>query len=97
MNSLTSLQTLLSALAGKHGNDAVAQDLALIGTALSVPGRTLVPHIAPYPNLVAIEAGLVKAFNGITDIVTAIESKLMAELNMDADPFSTQTELLANA
>ncbi|MBF0859800.1 hypothetical protein HKD24_11305 [Gluconobacter sp. LMG 31484] len=97
LNSLTSLQTLVTTLAGKHENAAVKQDLALVGTAVSLLAQTLVPRLDPSLNLAGIDAGLAKAFDGITDTVTAIEAKVTTEAGTNADPSTTQTEVSANA
>ncbi|WP_215747011.1 hypothetical protein [Gluconobacter sp. P1C6_b] len=97
LNSLTSLQTLVSTLAGRHESDAVKQDLTLVGTAVSLLAQTLVPRLDPSLNLSGIDAGLAKAFDGITDTVTAIETKLTADTSTDTNSSTIQTETTTNA
>ncbi|GBR15649.1 hypothetical protein [Gluconobacter frateurii] len=92
LNSLTALNTLVSTIAGKHESDAVKADLAIAGTAMSLLVQTLVPRLDPSLNLTAIDAGLAKAFAGITDTVTAIETPVVASNDSSATP-----EVSANA
>ncbi|EHH68358.1 hypothetical protein [Gluconobacter morbifer] len=95
LNSLTSLQTLVSTVAGRHESDAVKADLALVGTAVSLLAQTLVPRLDPSLNLSGIDAGLARAFDGITDTVTAAETKVSTET--EASGASTAQEIPAHA
>ncbi|UMM08400.1 hypothetical protein MKW11_14625 [Gluconobacter frateurii] len=92
LNSLIALNSLISTIAGKHESDAVKADLAVASTAVSLLVQTLVPHLDPSLNLSAIDAGLAKAFEGITDTVTAVETPVVAPDDSSATP-----EVAANA
>lgn len=87
LNSLTSLNTLISTIARKHESEAVRADLALACTAVSLLAQTLLPRVDPSLNLAGIDAGLTKAFDGITDTVIAAETPVAA----------TSTEASVNA
>ncbi|OUJ16476.1 hypothetical protein [Acetobacter sp. DsW_063] len=83
--SITSLETLISTVAGKHESAAVKADIALAGNALSLLVNALVPNLAPGVDLSGIDAGLSKAFDGITAVISAAEGSI------------TNTETAANA
>ncbi|GBQ69575.1 hypothetical protein AA103196_2251 [Ameyamaea chiangmaiensis NBRC 103196] len=87
LTSITALNTLISTIAGKHESDAVKADLALAGTAVSLLVQTLAPRLDPTLDLTAVDAGLAKAFSGITDTITAIETPVA----------TTSTETTTNA
>lgn len=82
--SITSLENLISTVAGKHESSAVKADIALAGNALSLLVNALVPNLAPGVDLSGIDAGLSKAFDGITAVISAVEGV-------------TSTETVANA
>lgn len=82
--SITSLENLISTVAGKHESAAVKADISLAGNALSLLVNALVPNIAPGVDLSGIDAGLAKAFDGITAVISAVEG-------------ATSTETAANA
>lgn len=82
--SLTSIQNMISAIAGKHESAAVKSDLAIAGTAVSLLVQTLVPRLDPKFDLSGLDAGLAQGFDGFTAAITAAETPL-------ADTSSTET------
>lgn len=73
LTSIAALDGLIETVAGKHESAAVKADLALVGSAVSLLTRALLPKIDPAIDLTALDAALAKAFGGIDDTIRAIE------------------------
>lgn len=76
MTAVTALEGLIETVAGRHESAAVKSDLALVGSAVSLLTKALLPRLDPSINLSAMDAGLAKAFDGISDTIRAIEGSI---------------------
>ncbi|CAP57500.1 hypothetical protein [Gluconacetobacter diazotrophicus] len=74
LSSVSTLETLISEIAGKSESAAVKADIAIAGTAVSLLAQTLVPRLDPALDLAFVDAALTKVFAGLADLKAALAS-----------------------
>jgi len=80
LKSLTAIQNMITAVAGKHESTAVKADLAIAGSAVSLLVQTLLPRVDPTLDLSGLDAGLAQGFDGFTAAITAAQTPVVAEV-----------------
>lgn len=92
LQSVTTLEGLVSQIAGKHESAEVKADLALAGTAVGLLAQTLVPRLDPVLDLAGFDDALTEIFSGITKLaaLTAPSSSATQVTQSATDAAATQ-------
>jgi len=84
LKSLTAIQNMISAVAGKHESAAIKADLAIARSAVSLLVQTLLPRVDPTLDLSGLDAGLAQGFDGFTAAITAVQTPVTVEASANA-------------